>query len=336
MRNILLWLIIPLMIVAQPHKTPQQIQMELDEAEAQFTRSEKMFNPWYAGPLITPSASIMGVGQANTQPYLFVTGYYAVFDEHRHSVPLLHNSYQLKVIAPMQMGVTDSTDFTISVSGQMNWADRRQGGGFGDIGATYGFKILAESLYIPKFKFTVSETFPTGKYRNLSTNGLGLNSTGGGSYQTQFGFATGKVIWWTYPYPMNTRLFFGYNIPTPVNVSGFNSYGGGYGTKGRVRPGNSIIADFGWELSFSQRWVFALDIAYTAQNRTKFHGSAGVDGAGLPASVGGGYNDNLSLAPAIEYNFSPDLIVLSGVQFSVYGRNSANFVNGQFSFEYQW
>lgn len=339
MRKIFWLLALPILLCAQEqekmvHKSPEEIQQELNDAEAQFDRAKKMFNPWYAGPLVTPSASMMPPGMANIQPYVFINANYASFNEDRHSIALPHNSYQLQVIAPMQIGVTSTTDIAITPSALANWQNHHSGGGFGDLNVTYGFKIFGETLYIPKFKFTVAETFPTGRYKNLSSTGL--NGSGAGSYQTAFGFATGKVIWWTYPYPMNTRLFISYKIGTVVNVSGFNSYGGGFGTKGRVRPGNTITADFGYELSFSQRWVFAIDVVYTAQNKTKFHGTPGVTATGAPATVGSGYNDNLSLAPALEYNFSDVLSILWGVQFSVYGRNSANFINGQLSAEYTW
>jgi hypothetical protein len=337
MRHLFLFFLIPFALSAQnstPHKSPEEIQQELDSAEAQFSRAQKMFNPWYAGPLVTPSASMMPPGSANIQPYLFIDGNYAAFNKQRQSVAIPHNLYQLRVIAPMQIGVTDSTDVVVAPSAIASWQNHHGGGGFGDLGLTYGFKIFGETLYIPKFKFTIAETFPTGKYKNLRSTGL--DASGGGSYQTQFGFAAGKVIWWTYPNPMNTRIFIGYNIATTVDVTGFNAYGGGHGTKGRVRPGNTLTADFGYEVSFSQCWVAAIDVVYVAQNATKFHGIPGTAADGTPAVTGTAYSDNLSLAPAIEYNFSDVFAILWGVQFSVYGRNSANFVNGQFSVEYMW
>lgn len=336
MKRVLFFLVLPLIIHAQEDVTPQQIQRQLQDAELQYQRSKEMFNPWYTGPLVTPSPTMMPPGSANIQPYIFVTGDYASFNEDRKSIALAHNIYSLKSIIPMQIGITDSMDFVVDPSGQMSWSNHKSGGGFGDLSATIGFAIFQQSLYVPGMKFTISETFPTGKYKNLSTNGLGLNATGGGAYQTQFGFAIGKVVWWTYPYPMNTRFFIGYNIPTDVHVSGFNTYGGGFGTSGKVSPGNTLTTDFGFEFSFTQRWVFALDVVYVAQDRTKFHGTLGTDATGAPAVVGGGYNDNLSLAPAIEYNWNGNFGVLGGAQFSVYGRNSFNFVTGQFSLVYTW
>lgn len=331
--HIFFFLFLPLCLLAV--ESPEEIQKELDSAEAQFERAKGMFNPWYAGPLVTPSASMMPPGYANIQPYFFLNGAYASFNEDRKSMALPHNLYSASIISPIQIGVTTSTDIVVSPpSAVANWQDGNSGCGFGDLGITYGFSIFKETLYIPKFKFTIGETFPTGKYQKLKSTGL--NGTGAGSFQTQFGLAMGKVIWWTYPHVVNTRLFVGYTIATVVDVSGFNAYGGGYGTDGRVRPGNKWTVDLGGELTLTQHWVLAMDFVYVAQNQTKFHGHPGISASGEIASVGSGYNDNFSLAPAIEYNFNDSLAILWGVQFSVYGRNSSNFINGQFSVEYTW
>ncbi len=324
-----LLMIFTLTLSAEQPPSPKRIQKELISAEEQYKRAKNMFNPWYTGPLITPSPGMMSPGYANIQPYLFIGGNYAQFNKKRHSVSLAHNQYSMKVTSGMSTGITPSVDFSATPSATVNWSDHHTGGGFNDLSATIGFLITPQTLYIPGMKFTIAETFPTGKYQHLSFNGLGLNSTGGGTYQTQFGFAISKVIWWTYPHPINLRYFIGYTIETPVHVKGFNTYGGGRDTTGVVHPGNTLTNDFGIEYSLSQRWVLALDVAYVAQNRTKFNGHST-----LP--VGGGYNDNLSLAPAIEYNWSPNLGILWGVQFSVYGRNSANFATGQFSVTYTW
>ena len=319
---------------AREQLTPEQIQVQLNAAEAQYQQAKKMFNPWYTGPLITPSANMMPPGFANIQPYLFVGGTYANFNAKRQSIPLEHNLYSMQITSGMAIGVTKSVDCNIIPAGIMNWQRGKTGGGFNDLSATVGFLINPETLYVPGMKFFIAETFPTGKYKNLSFNGLGLNSTGGGTYQTQFGFITSKAIWWTYPHPMNLRAFVGYTIETTVHVEGFNTYGGGFHTDGIVRPGNTLTADLGIECALSQRWVLAADVVYSAQNRTKFHGNPGVLANGLPAPVGSPYNDNLSLAPAIEYNWNPNLGILGGVQFSVYGRSSPNFAKGQFSVTY--
>lgn len=336
MRLLTIFLCLSLFSWTQETKTPEEIQKELDDAETTYKKAKSMFNPWYTGPLVTPSPSMMPPGDANIQPYLFVTGQWASFNSERKSVPLKDNLYTLQLTTPMQIGITHTMDVAIAPEGTANWQKGQSGGGFNDLSITLGFPITFQTLYVPGMKFTIAESFPTGKYQHLSTNGLGLNSTGSGAYQTTFGYAVGKVIWWTYPYPMNVRAFVGYTVSTEVHVSDFNSYGGGFGTDGTVHPGNKLTADFGMELSFTQRWVFALDVVYTATNPSRFHGTLGHNADGTAASVGTPYQDNLSLAPAIEYNWNDSLGILWGVQFAVYGRSSPIFATGQFSVEYTW
>lgn len=341
MRKFIALLLIPFALIAQenepeqqeqpPVKSPEEVQMELARAQIQFKKAEKMFNPWYTGPIITPSASMMPPAEFNMQPYLYVTDKYATYNEDRHTVSM-PNYIQLQGSYILQTGITDSVDALAVISGFGNWQNGHSGGGFGDMATTIGFLICRESRYVPKAKFTVSESIPTGKFEHL--NPSGLDSTGAGAWGTTFGLGIGKLFFYTTQHPFNTRLFLGYQVWTNVHVNSFNTYGGGYGTRGTVRPGNIFSTDLGLELSINQRWVAALDIVYTATNRTKFSGHPGVTATGAPASVGGGFSDNLSLSPAIEYNWNSQLGIIFGGWFSVYGRNSAAFGSGIISVTY--
>lgn len=315
----------------EKHKTPEEIQGELNKAQAQYEHALKLFNPWYTGPLITPSATMVAPGFGMWQPYIYFTDTYANYDAHRHVVDRPH-LFSLKV-QPLilQVGVTPSVDATLIMGGVANWCKGKSGGGFNDIITTIGFLINRESLYVPKFKFSISQSYPTGKYQHLNHNGLGLDSTGAGAWQTTFTFAAGKVLFWNTLHPMNVRFAFNGTLSTSVHVKDFNAYGGGFKTNGSVHPGNAYAADLGLELSINQPWVAALDIVYNWQNKTTFHGKSGFNADGTPASVGIGYNDQLSLAPAIEYNFNESMGLLGGVWFTVYGRNASDFVSGIFS-----
>lgn len=326
---ILIACISPMKIIAQSqHVSPEQIQAELDEAETEFNHALKLFNPWYTGPLITPSASMMAPGYASLQPYIYLTDTYASFDEDRKSVTV-PNRFQLQAIPILvQVGITPSFDAQVIMSAVSNWSQDHHGGGFQDISARLGFLIAKQQLYTPQVKFAIGQKFPTGKYNHLNSNGLGLDSTGSGSWATTFNLMFGKLLLWDTLHPLNTRLALGYTIYTPVHVKNFNTYGGGFGTKGTVFPGNSFNADLGLELSISQRWVIALDSVYNCTNRTHFHGSRGLTSSNSKASVGKGYSDQLSFAPAVEYNFSDKIGLIGGAWFSVYGRNSSNFVSG--------
>ena len=312
-----------------PKESPQIVQEQLNEAQIQYEKAKKIFNPWYTGPLVTPSATMMPPGCGNVQPYLFVNGSYAEFNKNRESKSLKNNQYSLEALATLFTGITKSVDFNITVSGQGIWQGSISSGGFNDISAVVGFLITPESLYVPAMKFTLGETFPTGKYQDLNPSKKGLDASGEGSFQTQFGFAISKVIWWLYEHPLNTRFFISYNVPDHVEVHGVNAFGGDPKTVGHVSIGRTLTTDLGLEMSFNQNWVGALDVVYVSQSRTRFWGYT-------TTPVGSDYNDNLSLAPAIEYNWNENLGVIAGVQFSVYGRNSMNFAKGQFSVSYTW
>jgi hypothetical protein len=333
MRKFFYFFFFPFILLAQEHKTPEQIQEEFEDAEKRFEHAKELFNPYYTGPLITPSAAMIPPGHAMIQPYVIVADNYAVFNNHRKSISLPSNLVSL-ILQPiyLQTGVTDTVDTAIQYAGVMNWQSGEFGGGLTDLQSTIGFIIYRETLYVPQFKFTITETFPTGKYKNLSTNGLGLNGIGGGAFATQFGLATSKVLFWSTLHPFRARAFVGYTISTSAHVENFNSYGGGFGTHGTVHPGKVLSLDLAGELSLTQKWVLALDIVYKATNRRTFNGHLGVLADGTPATVAAGYKDNLSLAPAIEYNWSSTAGFIGGAWFSVYGRNTLNFAQAILSF----
>ena len=332
MKKIVLLLFFCNTLSSWQYHSPREIQETLDEAETQFSRALEIFNPWYTGPILTPSATMMPPGMGNIQAYVFANDIYASFNAERKSVSLEHNLINLNPIMLIQTGITDSLDGMVTVQTNTNWQNGHVGGGYGDTQVTLGFLIQPQTLYVPKVKFSVQETLPTGHYKNLHADRL--NSTGAGSYQTQFSLAAGKLMFWTTQHPINARIALAYKIPTTVALRGYNTYGGGIGTKGAIRPGKTFSADFGIEVSLTQRWVFASDVVYTTTSQSTFHGSSGMNGSGSPASLGSGYSDQLSLAPAIEYNWSGNLGILAGVQFTVYGRNSSNFVSGIFSVEW--
>lgn len=310
---------------AQVHKTPEQIAQELQVAENQFDRAKKMINPYYQGPLLTPGAGMTPPGMAGAQGYVFVNDNYAVFNKKRSSVSLPNSLINVNPALYVSTGITKTMDCVLVVQGDGNWQAGKSGSGFGDMYASVGWPILVQTVHLPAIKFNVGETFPTGNYQRLSPDLL--DSTGGGSYQTQFSIGIAKLVLWTTQHPVNLRWWFGYTVPTSVDVRGFSTYGGDKTTKGTVRPGNSFSTDLGIEVAITQKWVFCTDFVYKAQNKTTFHGKTI-----LP--VGSGYGDNFSICPGFEYSWNPNLGVLAGVWFSVYGRSSPNFVSGIISISY--
>jgi hypothetical protein len=312
---------------------PEVVEAQLRDAQAEFDEAKKMFNPWYAGPLLTPGAHILPPGNVNVQPYLFYTSNYGRFDKHGHS----HKISKLRTInpqLPLLFGVLPWMHLSFNAQGVWNKQSGHSSGYWGDTSLGLGFGLLTEKPYRPAVLFGIKESFPTGRYKHLNRKKNGVDATGSGAYQTTFSLNTSKVVWWVTLHPMNIRLSLNYTLPSRALVKGFNAYGGGKGTHGKVHLGNTFQADFGYEYSFTQRWVAALDVVYSYSSKTTFSGRRGFSSPGVRANVGGPFNDQLSLAPALEYNPNPNLSFLAGVWFTVWGRNSLNFVSGVVSASY--
>ncbi len=310
--------------------TPEHVENHLQEAEAEFEKAKKMFSPWYTGPLLAPSANVVPPGKFNLQPYLFFTNNFAKYDQHGHAhdIPNLH---QIKPSVVFQFGLIKRVYGMITTQAVRNKQYGHSSTNWTDTIGGFGIGLLTEGLYNPGLLISIRETFPTGKYQHLDPRKRGVDATGAGAYQTQLGFNLGKAVWWLTLHPMRFRLAQSWDIPAMVHVRGFNTFGGGHGTRGKVRLGHSYSADFGYEFSFTQSWAAALDVVYTYTQKTKFTGRAGTSATGAPNVVGGPFSDQLSLAPAIEYNVNSNIGFIGGVWFSVWGRNSLDFLSGIFS-----
>lgn len=333
--TLLLTLFLPLVLLAyspNPPPPPQVVQAELDKAEHDFWKAREIFNPWYAGPLLTPSAHTLDPGYLVIQPYIFVTDNYGKYNRRRHSedIPKL---IQVNPLFLAQTGIIKRWDISVVVQGVYSTQNHVHSGGFSDTKVNMGFQLVPEAPYTPAVKIGVAELFPTGKFENLDPDNNGLDGVGGGSYVTSVSVNFSKVIWWwIVKHPMNFRSSLQFSFPSKVHVENFNSYGGGFGTNGKVRPAKQFTGDVGIEYSITQQWVFAMDISYFYFGETRFSGTPGTTSSGLPATNTNSFGDQLSLAPAIEYNPSSKIGVLAGVWFSVYGRNTLNFISGVVSY----
>ncbi len=302
-------------------KSPEEIKIELNQAETDFEIAQKIFIPWYTGPLIASSANNVPPGHINLQPYFYMKLTHAEYNHERRSVDI-PNISSLSPLFIFQVGLTDWLDFTTAPQGNFQWQKSAFGGSFNDLPLQFGFQIYHETPYIPSIRFVLGELFPTGKYQNLNPTRLGLDSGGQGAYQTIFGLNISKVFWWFKLNPIALRFASSYNVANAkVNVKNYNTYGGGFGTDGKVSVGNTLNLDLGLEISINQKWVFATDLCYTSSQKSTFKGfTAQGTNVGSPSS------DQLSIAPAIEYNINSNSGFIGGVWFTATGRNSANFV----------
>jgi hypothetical protein len=193
-----------------------------------------------------------------------------------------------------------------------------------------GFQLVKGTPTRPAVKLKLLANLPIGKYQHLDPNKEGLDAGGLGSYLPGIGLVIGRTFHISCFHFLATRLNLSYRFPNPVRVKGINVYGGVPQTKGKAFPGNIFTSSLGLEWSFTQHWALACDIEYIHFNKTRFIGKKGF----LHKSshlIGQPAKEQLSIAPAIEYNFSKNLGIIAGCWFTVAGRNTPAFASGVLS-----
>jgi len=291
-----------------------------------FSTSSQSNEPWLTGPIITPSARVVPQGHFNLEPYFFWTTAHGVYDNHGHVVktPVFHQALTQMVY---KVGLTENID----LEGLFQWAYNRTEGQsasvFGDIPVGFDIQLLKEGKSTPYLKVTIQETFPTGKYNNLDPNKLGTDRGGFGTYATTVGIGASKTIFFGDHHYLRWRTFISAAFLSSVNVKGTNAFGGGIGTKGRVSPGNVYGFVFGAEYTLSLNWALAFDYNISYANRDKFKGRT-------LTVVGSPYSVEMSIAPAIEYNWSDSMGIIIGPWFSIGGRNANRFASAVAAFNY--
>jgi len=291
-------------------------------------------SPWFTGPLLAPAGSTIPGGHINIEPYAFYTDSFGIYDSNRRVVGV-PDTHTVNISPIISIGLNDFMDIQGSFPYNYNTKQRVDASGLGDVGITLGFQALRQhGKWIPDLRVTIGETVPTGDYQNLNPMNLGLDGNGSGSYQTTFALNFQRVDYFIKEHALRTRLSFSGTLAKKTNIQGFNSYGGGIGTRGTIRPGDQFQADLAFEYHLTQNWVPVFEVNYTTRQRSSFSGQSGFNADGTVATVGHGELDQLSLAPAIEYNFNGNLGIIGGVWFTVKGRDASDFVSGVIAVNY--
>ncbi len=292
--------------------------------------------PWLTGPLIAPIGEVVPYGDFIVKSYVYFTTNTGFYNKNWHSVSARENFFTLQAQFLCFFGLTPWCDLNIIPQFFYETTSGQHSVHFGDLTIGLDFQLMDVDFtpYFPGIKFAVREVFPTGNFQRLSPRKLWTDQTGGGTFATQFDLVFYKIFPLQGLHRLSTTLSGQYTVNTPVNVHGFNTYGGGFGANGKALPGNSFQGIMSFELTLNQNWVLALDNIYTHTNSTSFFGIPGIVFGGTLANAGKPSSDQLSFAPAIEYNFSRNLGVIAGCWFSALGRNSTEFRSGVINFVY--
>jgi hypothetical protein len=293
---------------------------------------QEILAPWLTGPLLQG----IPAGASTVSLYLFATTNTGFYNEKWHfSKQPMFYSINPELFAVF--GLNSWMGFQMTPQLVWNITQNQSSINFGDLPMGLDIQLVDKCrfVYFPGVKLSLLETFPTGIYQDLKPSKLGTDATGLGTFITEIDLTFNKT-WLIKPQEhfLNTFITLGYGLNTPVDVRGFNAYGGGYGTEGTVRPGNYFLIIFSFEYSFNKQWAFTMDTEYIYTNKIGFSGDVGVLASGAPAVIAFPSAEQISFTPAIEYNFNDSLGLLAGVWFTAWGRNTTAFISGSFNLNY--
>jgi hypothetical protein len=278
--------------------------------------------PWLTGPLIAPSGHTVPLGHVNYEPYVYGSTVSGAYNPKWHYERANHKFTNVLIQPTFQIGVATATEFDIAPqfawsnsNGQAEWE-------WNDLPITLAFQILNDKpgAWWPAIKLRFAANVPFGQYQRLSPHKNGTDAGGSGNWAPAAGLVFSRLFHFTGTHFLAVRYWISYTFSTPVHIRDISVYNSTTGSRGTVYPGNVFQTDLGLEYTLSQNWALALDVYYQHNNKRRFSGHS----AGAP--IKGPSREQISLAPAFEYNWSSNVGIIFGPWFTVAGRNSAQFV----------
>lgn len=265
---------------------------------------ETLGQAWWTGPMLAPSAGTLPHGHVLVEPYL-----YDVMESHANDFGSL--TYVIYGLTDrLSVGAIPTAGHNIPSNGP-----RSSSVGLGDLGVLAQYRLLQyqPGSWVPTTSVTVQETFPTGAYDQLGTHPS--DGFGSGVYTTKVSLYMQDFAWMSNGRILRLRLNLSQSFSGHANVDGVSVYGTSDGFRGSVKPGNALSIDASAEYSMTSNWVLASDVVYGDSDNTRLTGNTGVTDLGASTSW--------AFAPALEYNWTPNLGILVGVRLIPTGHNTA-------------
>jgi hypothetical protein len=285
--------------------------------------------PNFTGPLVTPAVNTLPANMLNIEPYLIHTDTRGHLDERgdRYQVRPILREWQMAL--PMIYGVTDALSVQLTLN-----ATRLSSGRLHSDGMRFGDTTvrLLQRLKGPEadgtglvLSVSAAQRLPTGRYHHTGNNAL--NGVGNGQARTTLAFGAQQLHWMANDHALRWRGQLSWS-PSPgrVRVRDESVYGTWSGFRGYATPGQAWRASLAAEYVLDGRWVLVGEAVWDHSRGTDVVHPV----AGQPAIAWRyGSSRRISLAPAVEYHVSPTIGLIAGVQFSVGGRRTDDYVAPQ-------
>ena len=270
---------------------------------AQPESRQALDDAWWTGPLLANSAGTLWKGHFLVEPYF----YDAIADD----------GHSLGSLTYILYGATDK--LTVGMIPVFGYNKPRNGPGStgvgtGDMGilAQYQLRSYRKAGHGPDISLQLQENLPTGRYDRLDDRpGDGFGS---GVRSTLLQLNTQSYFWMPSGRILRMRANIGETFSQDATIDGASVYGTPADFHGTIDPGSATSISGAWEYSLTQRWVLALDLAYTHRRSGRIRGTAPFGETGEPTAltIDLASRDTYGIAPGIEYNFSPQVGVIFG------------------------
>ena len=283
-------------------------------------------NAWWTGPMMANAAETLPQGHVLAEPYV-----YDVMSKGVDSFgSLTYLNYGL--MDRLTVGVIPTFGYN-RVSGGPN----SSGVQAGDLKlqAQYRLRQFHEGSWLPTVAIQLQETLPTGKYDRLGNRPA--NGLGSGAYTTTLGINTQTYLWMPNGRILRVRFNVSASFSNRTSVEGVSVYGTDVGFRGHARPGNNLFADASLEYSLTRSWVLAMDVLYNHNSSTHVSGLDYLaNGDPFPPEVPLGSRSSryIGFAPAVEYNWSPNIGLLLGVRVIPSGNRTSSSITPAIALNY--
>lgn len=285
---------------------------------------------WFTGPLLELTPVSLAPLQPAIEPVIVLSSIYGNYKS-GSKVRRIDTITSFNPIMEFKIGLFPETELKAVCSGLYQTQNHKSSCHFQDSFLYFGYRIFEDEKdsYIPDLSIFIQLTIPTGKFDQLHPQKLEIDATGQGALQYGPALSYRKIFHLSKSY----FILYGnliYLFSEEAHIKGYNVYGGGIGTKGRIRPGEQFYLIVSGEYLFNQNWGCSCDIEFFHQQKTScFKGTLGSNAAtGIKSSVGLPSSYQLSLTPAIEYNCSDRCGVYGGIWFTALGKNQPAFTGG--------
>lgn len=292
--------------------------------------------PWFTGPILAASGRTVPLGNVNLEVYGFYTDTFGQFDNRWKKQEIAHDIYTTQLNPILTYGLADNMDVQLNLP----YAENRTAGiknrHLGDVAITLGIQVLRQDQnQFNDLRMSIQQIFPTGRFEDLNPTNEGTDGTGGGSYQTAIGLNFQKLfLFGNHHY--RQRFTLNYVVAQPVRIHGVSVYSDSHLTRGTIKPGNLTGIDLAGELEITRHWVGVMEAFYFYRTHLTFEGFPGFDDDGNLLDLSQGRVSAITIAPAIEYNFTANYGLIAGVWLPLRGKNFNDFVSTVVAFNAVW